>query len=83
MLAPSYGRHTSSSPNPVWRRSGNGRELEATSKRARKCTVDAFGDLTPQEAWISRLAARGLTNKEIAAQLLISASTLLARRISS
>jgi DNA-binding CsgD family transcriptional regulator len=51
-------------------------ELEATGERARKRTVDTVGDLTPQEAQVSRLVARGHTNREIAAQLFISASTV-------
>jgi DNA-binding CsgD family transcriptional regulator len=51
-------------------------ELEATGERARKRTVDTLDDLTPQEAQISRLAAQGHTNREIAAQLFISPSTV-------
>ncbi len=51
-------------------------ELEATGERARKRTVDTVGDLTPQEAQISRLVAQGHTNREIAAQLFISPSTV-------
>jgi DNA-binding CsgD family transcriptional regulator len=51
-------------------------ELEATGERARKRTVDTLGELTPQEAQISRLVAQGQTNREIAAQLFISASTV-------
>ena len=51
-------------------------ELLATGERARKRTVDTFHQLTPQEAQISRLAAEGHTNREIAAQLFISPSTV-------
>jgi DNA-binding CsgD family transcriptional regulator len=51
-------------------------ELEATGERARKRTVETRGDLTPQETQISRLAAEGHSNKEIAAQLFISPSTV-------
>jgi DNA-binding CsgD family transcriptional regulator len=51
-------------------------ELEATGENARKRTVDTLDHLTPQEAQIARLAAEGNTNREIAARLFISPSTV-------
>ena len=51
-------------------------ELKATGEHARKRTVDTVEQLTPQEAQVSRLAALGNTNREIAAQLFISPSTV-------
>jgi DNA-binding CsgD family transcriptional regulator len=51
-------------------------ELQATGERALKRTVDTLDQLTPQEAQISRLAGQEHTNREIAAQLFISQSTV-------
>ena len=51
-------------------------ELLATGERARERTVDTLDQLTPQEAQVAHLAAQGHTNREIAAQLFISPSTV-------
>jgi DNA-binding CsgD family transcriptional regulator len=51
-------------------------ELLATGERARKRTVENSNDLTPQEAQISRLVGQGANNREIAAHLFISQSTV-------
>jgi DNA-binding CsgD family transcriptional regulator len=50
--------------------------LEATGEQVGRRLVDSLGQLTPQEAQISRLVADGSTNREIAAQLFISPSTV-------
>jgi DNA-binding CsgD family transcriptional regulator len=52
------------------------RELLAAGERAGKRTVDTLAQLTPQETQIARLAANGHTNREIAAELFISPSTV-------
>jgi DNA-binding CsgD family transcriptional regulator len=51
-------------------------ELVATGERARKRTGHTIDQLTPQEAQVARLAANGHTNRDIAAQLSISPSTV-------
>jgi DNA-binding NarL/FixJ family response regulator len=51
-------------------------ELLATGEKARKRAVDTRVDLTPQEAQVSELAARGATNQEIAEKLFISPATV-------
>jgi DNA-binding CsgD family transcriptional regulator len=52
------------------------RELQATGERARPRGPGAPEVLTPQEAQIAQLVAGHLTNREIAARLFISASTV-------
>jgi tetratricopeptide (TPR) repeat protein len=50
-------------------------ELRATGEHTRERTPATRFDLTPQETQISRLVAQGATNREIASELFISAST--------
>lgn len=53
-----------------------GAELAATGETVRNRTVETYGDLTPQEVHIARLAAEGLHNSEIAASLFVSPRTV-------
>jgi DNA-binding NarL/FixJ family response regulator len=53
-----------------------GVELRAAGERARTQTVTTLDQLTPQEFEVARHAAEGKTNREIAAQLFISPSTV-------
>ncbi|MFV9457839.1 helix-turn-helix transcriptional regulator [Rhodococcus sp. NM-2] len=52
------------------------RELLATGEKARKRTVETFGELTAKEAHIARLAGNGHTNPEIGGLLFISSRTV-------
>jgi DNA-binding CsgD family transcriptional regulator len=53
-----------------------GVELAATGEKARKRTVEGADQLTERETQIVRLVATGASNKEVAAQLFISANTV-------
>jgi DNA-binding CsgD family transcriptional regulator len=51
-------------------------ELRATGEHARKREIGTLEELTPQEAQIAALVSRGQANREIAAQLFVSPSTV-------
>ena len=51
-------------------------ELAATGGRARTRSVDTANELTSQETQVAHLAAQGHTNREIAATMFISATTV-------
>jgi len=51
-------------------------ELLATGERARQRAAGTATDLTPQEAQIARLVSQGESNRDIAAQLFLSPSTV-------
>ena len=53
-----------------------GAELRATGERARRREAGFPEELTPQEAQIAALVSRGEANRDIAAQLFISPSTV-------
>src|SRR5271166_5570675 len=51
-------------------------ELLATGERARRRTAETAEEFTPQEAQIARLVSQGQSNRDIAAQLFLSPSTV-------
>lgn len=51
-------------------------ELEATGARPRKAVLTGVESLTPSELRVARLAADGMTNREIAQSLFVTAKTV-------
>jgi DNA-binding CsgD family transcriptional regulator len=51
-------------------------ELRASGQTARKRDASTRDDLTPQELQIARLVSQGMTNREVAAQLILSPRTI-------
>ena len=51
-------------------------ELRASGIRQAERSPDLFGQLTPQQQRIARLAASGLTNREIGERLFLSPRTI-------
>lgn len=52
------------------------RELRATGEAARKCDPSTFDRLTRQELQVVRVVSQGATNREAAAQLIVSPRTI-------
>ena len=52
------------------------RELRASGERSRRRVPDARDQLTPQELQIAKLAAQGLSNREIGQRLYLSHRTI-------
>jgi DNA-binding NarL/FixJ family response regulator len=51
-------------------------ELRASGETSRRRTIDLSDSLSPQELQIAKLAAAGLSNKEIGQQLFLSHRTI-------
>jgi DNA-binding CsgD family transcriptional regulator len=51
-------------------------ELAATGARPRKAVLSGVESLTPSELRVARLAADGMTNREVARQLFVTAKTV-------
>jgi DNA-binding NarL/FixJ family response regulator len=52
------------------------RELAASGLRPSRGAARVGAELTPQERAVAELVARGLTNREVAAELVVSAKTV-------